>query len=166
MNDADSSLRFIPEVSVQDAQAIDRVAAIVREHPAIMPAKKQVSGHEFTRAVQPKKNLGFSPCHKTPQGLKAKVLEPQAARLKSCPDTCLVSRSKKLLSRDIHHSIFLRASAVCIYRSLPMIVMKLSRFAGVSEAGARRRNPERAQRVEGSHELWPSGAVPHTAVPL
>ncbi len=66
MSDADSSLSFIPEVSVQDAQAIDRVAAIVCEHLAIMPAKKQVSGHEFTRAVQPKKNLGFRPCHKTP----------------------------------------------------------------------------------------------------
>ena len=33
-----------------------------------------------------------------------------------------------------------------------MIVMQLSRHAGVSVAGARRRNPERAQRVEGSHD--------------
>jgi hypothetical protein len=110
MNDADSSLRFIPEVSVQDAQAIDRVAAIVREHPAIMPAKKQVSGHEFTRAVQPKKNLGFSPCHKTPQGLKAKVLLPRTARLKSCPDTCYHQRNRIVLLTNKFPIAFLRAS--------------------------------------------------------
>ena len=53
------------------------------------PKKKQVSGHEFTRAVQQKKRLGFSPCKKTPRGLKAKLLESHTARLKSCPDTCL-----------------------------------------------------------------------------
>ena len=33
--------------SVQDAQAIDCVAAFVRERPTNMAAKKQVSGHEF-----------------------------------------------------------------------------------------------------------------------
>jgi hypothetical protein len=96
MSDADSSLTFIPEVSLQDAQAIERVTAILREHPAIMPAKKQVSGHEFTRAVQPKRNLGFSPCRKTPQGLKAKLLLTNTARLKPCPDTCFV-RNKVVL---------------------------------------------------------------------
>jgi len=110
MNDADSSLRFIPEVSVQDAQAIDRVAAIVREHPAIMPAKKHVSGHEFTRAVKTKKNLGCSPFHKTPQGLKAKVLLPQTARLKSCPDTCHHQRNRIVLLTNKFPIAFLRAS--------------------------------------------------------
>jgi hypothetical protein len=82
--------------SVQDAQAIDRSAAIVRERLQLetlssanfRPTTRQVSGHEFTRAVQPKKNLGFSPCANEPQGLKAKFFLPDAARLKSCPDTC------------------------------------------------------------------------------
>jgi hypothetical protein len=96
--------------SVQNAQAIDCVEAIVLEHPTNMAAKKQVSGHEFTRAVQPKKNLGFSPCRKTPQGLKAGVLLPQTARLKSCPDTCLAARSKKVLPQNKNCSAFLRAS--------------------------------------------------------
>jgi hypothetical protein len=45
----------------------------------------------------------------------------------------------------------LRVSVVHFSEGARMIVMKLSRVAGVSEAGARRRNPERAQRVEGSH---------------
>jgi hypothetical protein len=105
--------------SVQDAQAIDRVAAIVRERrqrkifssPKLRPTTRQVSGHEFTRAVQPKKNLGFSPCDKTfHQGLKAKFFLPDAARLKAYPDTCLAVRSKKVPSKDIHHPVFLRAS--------------------------------------------------------
>jgi hypothetical protein len=89
--------------SVQDAQTIDRIAAIVRERlqleifssPKFRPTTRQVSGHEFTRAVQPKKNLGFL---------------PDAARLKSYPDTCLAVRSKKVPSKDIHHPVFLRAS--------------------------------------------------------
>jgi hypothetical protein len=59
--------------------------------PQLRPTTRQVSGHEFTRAVQPQKDAGFSPCSK-PQGLKAKLLEPHTARLKSCPDTCLAGR--------------------------------------------------------------------------
>jgi hypothetical protein len=58
--------------SVQGAQAIGRVAAIVREHlqleifpsPKLRPTTKQVSGHDFSRAVQPQNILGFSPCNK------------------------------------------------------------------------------------------------------
>jgi hypothetical protein len=75
------------------------------------PCAKQVSGHEFTRAVQPKKNPGFSPCRKTPQGLKANSSMPFTARLKSCPDTCLAAKSKKVPSKDTHHPAFLRVSA-------------------------------------------------------
>jgi hypothetical protein len=79
--------------------------------PKLCPTTRQVSGHEVTRAVQPKKNLGFSPCDKTlHQGLKAKFFLPDAARLKSYPDTCLAVRSKKVPSKDIHHPVFLRAS--------------------------------------------------------
>jgi hypothetical protein len=96
--------------SVQDAQAIDCVAAFVRERPTNMAAKEQVSGHEFTRAVSARKNLGFSPCHKTPQGLKAKLLEPQAARLKSCPDTCLGQRNGIVLLTRKSPSAVLRVS--------------------------------------------------------
>jgi hypothetical protein len=82
--------------SVQDAQAIDRVAAIVRERlqleiflsPKFRPTTRQVSGHEFTRAAQPQNIAGFSPCEKDFQGLKAKSSMPFTARLKSCRDTC------------------------------------------------------------------------------
>ena len=142
--------------------------------PKLRPATRQVSGHEFTRAVQPQNIPGFSPCHKKPQGLKADYWKPPMARLKSCPDTCLAARSRKVPAKDIHLSVFLRASAsprwVPFSRSpdhpitrfregVLMIVMKLSRFAGVSEAGARRRNPERAQRVEGSRSRWRSDRI-------
>ena len=90
--------------SVQDAQAIDRVAAIVRERlqleiflsPKLRPATRQVSGHEFTRALQPRNNPGFSPCEKGSQGLKANPFRPFTARLKSFPDTCL-SRGRQLV---------------------------------------------------------------------
>ena len=98
-------------ISVQDAQAIDRVAAAVPERPANMAAKKQVSGQEFTRAVQQKKNLGFSPCQTKPQGLKARVLPPRMARLKSCPDTCLVIENQTIVLNNAAHMAFLRASA-------------------------------------------------------
>lgn len=91
--------------SVQYAQAIDR------EHPAIMPAKKQVSGHEFTRAAQPKKSLGFSPCQRKPQGLKANFLGTRPARMKSCPDTCLVIENKTIVLNTTSHLAVLRVSA-------------------------------------------------------
>jgi hypothetical protein len=82
--------------SLQDAQAIDRVAAIVRERLQLetlssanfRPTTRQVSGHEFTRAAQPQNIAGFSPCEKDFQGLKANSSMPFTARLKSCPDTC------------------------------------------------------------------------------
>ena|SRR6478609_9332865 len=82
--------------SVQDAQAIDRAAAIVHERrqrkifssPQFCPTTRQVSGHEFTRAAQPQNIAGFSPCKKDFQGLKANSSTPFTARLKSCPDTC------------------------------------------------------------------------------
>jgi len=56
--------------SVQDAEAINRVAAIVRERLQLetlssanfCPTTRQVSGHEFTRAAQPQNIAGFSPC--------------------------------------------------------------------------------------------------------
>ena len=58
--------------SVQDAESIDYVAAIVRERlqleifpsPKLRPITRQVSGHDFSRAVQPENILGFSPCKK------------------------------------------------------------------------------------------------------
>jgi hypothetical protein len=99
--------------SAQDAEAIGRVAVIVREllqleifsSPKLRPTTSQVSGHEFTRAVQPKKNLGFSPCDKTPhQDPKAKFFLPDTARLKSCPDTCL--------GRETHIVLFNSASPI------------------------------------------------------
>jgi hypothetical protein len=96
-------------ISVQDTQVLDRVLATVPERPTNMAAKTQVSGHELTRAVQPKKEPGFSLCH-TPQGLKAELFLPHTARLKSCPDTCFASRSKKVLPKDIHPPASLRAS--------------------------------------------------------
>jgi hypothetical protein len=105
MRDADLSLSFIPEVG---AQAFEREAAIVREHPANMAAKRQVSGHEFTRAVQPTNNLGFSPCRKIAQGLKARLLLPHTMRLKSCPATYLVGNEFVLFNSASHG--FLSAS--------------------------------------------------------
>src|SRR5579864_8586281 len=104
--------------AMQDEQAVDRFAALVHEYncatifpsPELCPITRQVSGHEFTRAVQPKRNLGFSPCHKTPQGLKAKLLEPQAARMKSCPDTCRGQRNGIVLLTRKSPSAVLRAS--------------------------------------------------------
>src|SRR6478735_3632221 len=83
--------------SVQDAPAIDRIAAIVREHLQLetlssanfRPTTRQVSGHEFTRAVHPQNIAGFSPCENDFQGLKANSSMLFTARLKSCPDTCL-----------------------------------------------------------------------------
>jgi hypothetical protein len=74
------------------------------------PKKRQVSGHEFTRATQPKKNLGFSPCQKTPQGLKARLLLPYTARLKSCPDTCLVRGWTPMFTR----SCYLPLALLCL----------------------------------------------------
>jgi hypothetical protein len=73
------------------------------------PTEKQVSGHEFTRAVQPKKNTGFSPCSR-PQGLKAKFLEPHTARLKSCPDTYPDQGNDTVLLTSPTPLAFLRAS--------------------------------------------------------
>jgi hypothetical protein len=52
------------------------------------PTTRQVSGHEFTRAAQPQNILGFSPCKKDSQGLKANSSMPFTARLELCPDTC------------------------------------------------------------------------------
>ena len=87
--------------------------------------RTQVSGHEFTRAVKTKNILGFSPCQTNPQGLKARVLLPRTARLKSCPDTCLshgcrfvvaaqmpiiVIKSLAFHSRPNNHPAFLHAS--------------------------------------------------------
>ncbi len=46
-------------------------------------------GYEFTRAVKLQENLGFSPCRRKCQGLKARLLAPYTARVNSCPDTCL-----------------------------------------------------------------------------
>jgi hypothetical protein len=75
----------------------------------LCPQKRQVSGHEFTRAVKTKKNSGFSPCSKF-QGLKAKFLVSHTARLKSCPDTCLGEKSKFLINSRLR-PVFLRVSA-------------------------------------------------------
>lgn len=52
----------------------------------------------------------MDPCRKLPQGLKAKLLLPYTAQLKSCPDTCLASRNKKVLPKGIHLPVSLRAS--------------------------------------------------------
>jgi hypothetical protein len=76
------------------------------------PSARQVSGHDFSRVVKPKKNLGFSPCHKKPQGLKARVLLPCTARVNSCPDTCLVHGRTSLFTQSCRSSLaFLRVSA-------------------------------------------------------
>jgi hypothetical protein len=78
------------------AQENPRPTAALFPAPKLRATTRQVSGHEFTRAVQLQNISGFSPCSK-PQGLKANLLGPHTARLKSCPDTCLV-RGRTLLS--------------------------------------------------------------------
>ena len=78
-------------------------------HPESRNVK--LEGWIRARAVQPKKNLGFSPCHRTLQGLKAKFFLPQTARLKSCPDTCLAPGRQIVFTASRHSSLaFLRAS--------------------------------------------------------
>jgi hypothetical protein len=78
--------------------------------PRVRPTTRQESGHEFTRAVQPQKDAGFSPCQKTPQGLKAKFFLPYTARLKSCPDTCLGLESAIVPFNNASPNVVLRAS--------------------------------------------------------
>src|SRR6478672_11178657 len=107
--------------SAQDAQTIDRIVAIVRERlqleifssPKFRPTTRQVSGHEFTRAAKTKNISGFSPCQETlHQGLKAKLLLPYTARLKSCPDTCLAPGRQMAFTPSRHSSLaVLRVSA-------------------------------------------------------
>ncbi len=65
----------------------------------------KLEGWIRARAVQPKRDLGFSPYRKTPQGLNAKLLLSRTARLKSRPDTCLV-RNKAVLFNSASHSFF------------------------------------------------------------
>jgi len=80
--------------SVQDAQAIDRVAAIVRERlpleifpsPRLRPTTRQVSGHDFSRAVKGLNTLSFSPCNKD-------RLAPPAFRLRSLNRPALLRAS-------------------------------------------------------------------------
>jgi hypothetical protein len=105
--------------SPQDAQAIDRVATVVPERlqlaislsPKLRPTTRQVSGHDFSRAVNMQKNLGFSPCDKTPhQDLKTKFFLPDTARLKSYPDTCLGQGKNLVLFSSAPLTALLRAS--------------------------------------------------------
>jgi hypothetical protein len=46
-----------------------------------------LSGHDFSRAVEAHSRVGFSPCQGSRQGLKPRVIWPEVAGLKSCPDT-------------------------------------------------------------------------------
>ena len=77
--------------------------------PKLRATTRQVSGHDFSRAVQAEKKRGFSPCSK-PQGLKAIILRPFTARVNSCPDTCLVREGKLILINSRLRPAFLRAS--------------------------------------------------------
>ena len=109
-----------PEGWVRHKKRSSPVGATQREHvpcsPASFPLPKphppatQVSGHEFTRAAQPQNNLGFSPCEKDSQGLKANSSIPFTARLKSCPDTCLAIEEKTVVLNSTSPMAVLRAS--------------------------------------------------------
>jgi hypothetical protein len=44
--------------------------------------KKQMSGHDFSRAVKSQNVRGFSPCRPSPQGLKARIKGSHAARFR------------------------------------------------------------------------------------
>jgi len=70
-----------------------------------LPTTGQVSGHEFTRAVQPKKNLGFSLRRKTPQGLKARLLLPHTARLSRALTLVSLEEAKKAFFAFPNHQI-------------------------------------------------------------
>ena len=90
----------VPHINVRT----DFLIRLIKRHPGT----RQVSGNDFSRAIDGRKTLGFSPCYKEPQGLKAKVLLWRTARLKSFPDTCLGQRNDIALNTS--PIAFLRAS--------------------------------------------------------
>jgi hypothetical protein len=103
-------MRLSPVGATQEGPA-PRLTANEILSSKFCPTTRQVSGHEFTRAVPAKKDLGFSPCTKEPQGLKTNFLRLTTARLRSCPDTCRGQGNHIVLFNSASPIAFLRASA-------------------------------------------------------
>ena len=102
-------MRSSPVGAAQESHTAFKIANTFPS-PRRRATTTQVSGHEFTRAVQPQNISGFSPCEKDSQGLKANPSRPFTARLKSCPDTCLAIEEKTVVLNSTSPMAVLRAS--------------------------------------------------------
>ena len=110
--------------SVQDAQAIDRAAAIVRERlqrkifssPQFRPTTRQVSGHEFTRAT---KNC-FSQTSRHPELPSMRTRSHQRPNRGEGP--CVSSNSSRLPKQKVPRVCSQADESACSLTTLGMTI--------------------------------------------